>query len=103
MAARNNKVPLTTEGIREALERSTAPEARRQYVASLSAQVAGFEKKYRLRSEFLREALSSGKLKENLDVVKWALALDSLSRLEHGKEARLERSRQLPARRAKGA
>ncbi len=98
MVATNGRIPLSLEGIESALARSKTGD-RRHYMQSLRRRVAAFERRHRLPSDLLREALLSGKLKEELDVVKWLHAHDSLVSLENGRgEARVEHTQRLPAR-----
>jgi hypothetical protein len=100
VAATNKAIPLSLEGIESALARTWTVADRRAYLESLRRRVAQYEQRYQLPSSILREALQSRKLRENLDVVKWLHAHETLVGLENGQEARLERSRKLPARRA---
>lgn len=100
MVVTNGRIPLSLKGIERVLAEPGTAEDRRVYLDSLRKRVAQYERRYRLPSEELREALRSRKLRENLDVVKWLHAHETLVDLENGREARLERSRKLPARRA---
>lgn len=95
----NGRIPLSLEGIELALARSKE-EHREEYLDALRKRIAVYEKKYALPSDLLREALSARKLKENLDVVKWLHARDSLVDLEDGRRtsARVEHTGELPPR-----
>lgn len=99
MAARNGAVPLSLEGIELALTQGRTAAARRAYLESLRRRVSGYERRYKLPSALLREALASHDLRENLDVVKWLQAYETLVELEHGRKTRLERPKQLSPRR----
>ena len=102
MVVNNGRVPLSLEGIERALAGGGTAADRRAYLASLRKRIASYEKRYRLPSALLRDALASHKLGENLDVVKWIHAHGTLVDLENGREARLEQSRGLPSRHAAG-
>lgn len=98
MVAANGRIRLSLEGIESALARSRTGD-RRAYLESLRKRVAAYERRYELPSNLLREVLSSRKLHEDLDVVKWLHAHDSLVSLENGSgKARVEHTRRLPAR-----
>lgn len=103
MANKNSRIPLSIEGIRLALARSESREAREHYIATLRQRVAQYERRYKLRSICLHEAIDAGLLAENLDVVKWLHDYEALNCLEHGGKARLERSRGLPAHHVAGS
>ena len=98
MATKNSRIPLSLEGIKLAVARSASPEARQRYLASLRRRVAQYERRYKLRSVCLHEAIDAGRLAENLDVVKWIHDYETLNCLEHRRKTRLERPRKLPAR-----
>ena len=100
MAARNGKLRLSLEDIELALRRGGTPEARQSYLVSLRKRIAQYERQYELPSALLRQAVKSNKLQENLDVVKWTHAYETLRVLEGGKKARLERTPELPRSRA---
>ena len=103
MAAKNGRIRLSLEGIELALSRGGTPEARQNYLASLRGRVSHYERQYRLPSSLLRDALRSNKLAENLDVVKWNHAYETLKHLEDDSKARLERTPKLPRSRAASA
>ena len=98
MVVTNGRIPLSLEGIERVLAQPGTAEDRRAYVASLRKRIAHYERQYELPSEELRKALASQQVQENLDVVKWGLAYETLLRLENGQKARLERSGKLPTR-----
>ena len=100
MTTRNGRVRLSLENIELALRRGGTPEARQNYLASLRKRIAQYERQYKLPSAVLHEAVRSNKLQENLDVVKWTHAYETLRVLEGGKKARLERTPELPRSRA---
>lgn len=100
MATKNGRIRLSLEGIELALSRGGTPEARQSYLASLRERISNYERHYRLPSSLLRDALRSNKLPENLDVVKWNHAYETLKHLENGRQARLERTPKLPRSRA---
>jgi len=102
MAGKNGRIRLSLEGIKLALMQSESPEARQRYLVSLRGRVAQYERRYKLRSICLHEAIDAGRLAESLDVVKWLHDYEALNCLEHGGKARLERSRGLPAHRVAG-
>ena len=95
MAATNGRIRLSLEGIESALARSKTGD-REAYLESLRKRVAIYERRYKLPSDVLREALRSHKVREDLDVVKWLHAHDTLVDLED--EARVEQVGQLPSR-----
>ena len=103
MATRNGKLRLSLEDIELALRRGGTPKARQDYLVSLRRQIAQYERQYALPSALLRQALASQKLQENLDVVKWTHAYETLRELESGRKARLEQPGELPYRRAASA
>lgn len=103
MATKTGRIRLSLEGIELALSRGGTPEARQEFLESLRERVSHFERQYRLPSSMLREALRSNKMPENLDVVKWNHAYETLKHLENGTEARLERTPKLPRSRAASA
>ena len=77
-------LPLTMEGIKKALARAAkpSPAQRRRFIDSLKAEIAVYEERYKMRTAEVREAINAALLHENLDVVKWGLAADTLARLE---------------------
>jgi hypothetical protein len=83
MTREDDRIPLSLEGIRVALEQSESPQARQHYLASLRQRVAEYERQYELRSVCLREALDAGRLEENLEIVKWLHDYEALTCLEH--------------------
>ena len=100
MEATNGRIPLSLEGIESALERSKAGH-RREYLESLRKRVAAFERRYKMPSDVLREALASRRIDESLDVVKWLHAHGALVSLEHERgKARMEQPRKLSTRAA---
>ena len=103
MATKNGRIRLSLEGIELALSRGGTPEARQKYLGSLRGRIAQYERQYKLPSALLREAVRSHKLQENLDVVKWTHAYETLRDLESGRKARLERTSKLPRSRATSA
>lgn len=103
MATRNGRIRLSLEGIELALRRGGTPEARQKYLASLRGRIAQYERQYKLPSTLLHEAVRSNKLQENLDVVKWTHAYETLRDLESGRKARLERAPELPRSHAESA
>jgi len=98
MAVKNGAIPLTVEGIRRALQEGKSEEARRRYIESLREEVERYERRYRMRSASVRQALRNKKIRETLGVVEWVDAYETLLSLSNGKQARLERSRRLPSR-----
>lgn len=82
MASRNGKIRLSLEGIELALNRAGTPEARQSYLTLLRERIAYFERRYQLPSELLQDTLKSHRLQENLDVVKWGHAYETLRYLE---------------------
>ena len=103
MAARHGRLRLSLEDIELALRRGGTPKARQDYLVSLRGQIAQYERQYDLPSALLRQALTSKKLQENLDVVKWTHAYETLRDLESGGKARLEQPGELPRSRAASA
>ena len=73
---------LTVEGIEKALRFSETAESRAAYIESLRKRVAAFERRRQLPSELLRDLLRSGELKETVDTVKWAFAVEALEEIE---------------------
>jgi len=88
MTPEDDRIPLSLEGIKVALEQSQSPQARRKHLASLGQRVAEYERQYELRSVCLREALDAGNLAETADIVKWLHDYDTLNCLEHRGKAR---------------
>ena len=76
------RLPLTVEGIEKAIRFGETPESRALYIESLRKRVAAFEKRYQMPSELLRDLLRSGELKETVDTVKWAFAVEALEEIE---------------------
>ena len=101
MGRNNGRIPLSLKGIELVLARSKEG-PRKEYLDALRKRVAAYEKKYSTPSEILRDALSARRLDENLDVVKWLHAYDSLADLEHGRrtEKRMDDVGGLPTRAA---
>ena len=99
MVAKNSAIPLSLEGIELALTQGGTAANRRAYLQALRRRVSRYERQYKLPSALLREALASNRVRENLDVVKWLHAHETLVNLENGRKARLERPRKLPPRR----
>jgi len=84
MTTGDDRIPLSLEGIRIAIEQSESPQARQRYLASLRRRVAEYERQYELRSACLKEALDAGRLAENAAIVKWLHDYETLNCLEHG-------------------
>ena len=98
MTSSNGVIPLTVEGIRRALEEGKSEEARRRYIDSLRQEVERYERRHRMSSAAMRQALKNKKIRETLGVVEWVDAYETLLSLSNGEQARLERSRRLPSR-----
>ena len=98
MTGKNGAIPLTAEGIRHALDQTRSEEARKRYIESLREEVESCERRYRMPSASLRQALSNKKIRETLGVVEWADAYETLLSLSNGRKARMERSGGLPSR-----
>ena len=81
------RTALSLEGIERALARSKEGQGR-EYLDVLRKRVAAYEKKYSMPSEMLRQALTARKLHENLDVVKWLHAYDTLVSIERRPRAK---------------
>ena len=98
MADTNGRIPLSVEGIEKAIALSRSGD-RDAYLASLRKRVAAYERQYKMPSAILHEAIDAKRIDENLDVVKWLHAHDSLVSLENGRgAARVEHTRKLPTR-----
>ena len=87
MVTSNGRIPLSLEGIESALTRSRTGDSE-AYLESLRKRVRVYEQRYKMPSDALRLALQEGKVGENLDVVKWLHAHETLVELENGSEAR---------------
>ena len=94
MSASNGRIPLSLEGIESALARSKAGDSE-AYLESLRKRVRVYERRYKMPSDLLRAALQKGSVGENLDVVKWLNAHDTLVELEDGSKTRASESRRV--------
>lgn len=92
MVASNGRIPLSLEGIESALARTKTGDSE-AYLESLRKRVRVYEQRYKMPSDLLRLALQDGKVGENLDVVKWLHAHETLVELENGSEAQAAESR----------
>ena len=84
-----NRFPLTVEGIERAVRHGSSLEARRSYIETLRSRIAEYERKYKMPSDELRDAIASGVFaREDLGLAKWLLAIQGLEQvLEADKEA----------------
>ena len=99
MVTSNGRIPLSLEGIESALARSRTGDSE-AFLESLRKRVRVYERRYKMSSDLLRLALQEGKVGENLDVVKWLHAHETLVELENGSEARSAQPRGVSADRA---
>ncbi len=99
MSASNGRIPLSLEGIESVLARSGSGDTE-AYLESLRKRVRVYEQRYKMPSDLLRLALQKGQVGENLDVVKWLHAHDTLVELENGSETRAAPPARVPSRRA---
>lgn len=102
MSASNGRIPLSLEGIESALTRSKTGDSE-AYLESLRKRVRVYERRYKMPSDVLRLALQKGQVGENLDVVKWLHAHDTLVELENGSTARTSRTRGVSPDRAESS
>lgn len=99
MVTSNGRVPLSLEGIESALARSRTGDSE-AFLESLRRRVRVYERRYKMPSDVLRLALQEGKVGENLDVVKWLHAHETLVELENGSQARAAKTKRVSPRRA---
>lgn len=99
MVTSNGRIPLSLEGIESALARSRTGDSE-AFLESLRKRVRVYEQRYKMPSDVLRLALQEGKVGENLDVVKWLHAHETLVELENGSEARAPKTKSVSPRRA---
>ncbi len=99
MVANNGRIPLSLEGIESALSRSRTGDSE-AYLESLRERVRIYEQRYKIPSDVLRLALREGKVGENLDVVKWLHAHETLVELENGSTARAAQPKRVSSDRA---
>ncbi len=99
MVTSNGRIPLSLEGIESALARSRTGDSE-AFLESLRKRVRVYEQRYKMPSDVLRLALQEGKVGENLDVVKWLHAHETLVELENGSKARAAKTKRVSPRRA---
>lgn len=99
MVTSNGRILLSLEGIESALARSRTGDSE-AFLESLRRRVRVYERRYKMPSDVLRLALQEGKVGENLDVVKWLHAHETLVELENGSQARAAKTKRVSPRRA---